>query len=99
MENNLLHMYIFIIVPKPIGKGCYRCMNLFSSFVLVRCLWSRLGGTSRGGGWSRINEDSIFLLVDLVVHLLSRSKCVNNIQLVDRRILNFIRLIGVFRVN
>ena len=74
-------------------------MNLFNSFVLFRCLWSRLGGTSRGGGWSRINVDRIFLLVDLVVHLLFRSKCVNSIALVDRWILNFICLIGGFKVN
>ena len=30
----LLHVHVLIIVPKPIGKGCYKLMNLFSSFVL-----------------------------------------------------------------
>ena len=45
----LFHFHVLIVVLKPIRKGCYRLMNLFSSFVLVRCLWSRLGGASRGG--------------------------------------------------
>ena len=74
-------------------------MNLFNSFVLVRCLRSRLGGTSRGGGWSRVSLDWLFMLVDLVVYLLSRSECVNNIALVDRWILNFIWLIGGFWIG
>ena len=73
--------------------------ELVQQLCLVRYLRSSLGGTSRGEGWNRINMDWIFLLVDLVVYLLSRSKCVNSITLVARWILNFICLIGGFWVN
>ena len=40
-----------------------------------------------------------FPLVDLIVHLFSWSKSMNNIALVDLRILNFIHLIGVLRLT
>jgi len=82
-----------------LGKGCFRFMNFLSSCVLVGRLRSRLGGASRCGGKSGINVGRFFLLVDLVgllvdllVHLFSWLKCMNNIALLDLRILNFISL-------
>jgi len=36
------HVHVFIVVPKPIRKGCYRLVNLISSYVLVRRSWNRL---------------------------------------------------------
>ena len=64
------HVHVLIIVSKPVRKGCYRLVNFISSCVLVRHLGSRFGGASRCGVRSRINVSGIFLLVDLVIHLL-----------------------------
>ena len=38
----LFHVHVLIVVPNPIWKWCYKLVNLINTYVLIRCLWSRL---------------------------------------------------------